>query len=120
MNTILVIEDEMTNRRLLVIYLQQSGYTVDSVENATAALSYLDTHRPAVMLLDIRLPGMNGLDFARIVRNEPSLADIPIVAVTARGNPGDEQTILDAGCDGYIMKPINFALLESYLQRYIS
>ncbi|MBC7869757.1 MAG: response regulator [Chitinophagaceae bacterium] len=120
MNTILVIEDELANRKLLVAYLQRSGYTVDSVENANAALAYLGTNRPAMMLLDIRLPGMNGLDFTRRVRNEPDLADIPIVAVTAKGNPGDEQSILDAGCDGYIMKPINFSLLQSYLQRYLS
>ncbi|MDX1992895.1 MAG: response regulator [bacterium] len=117
--TILVVEDEAANRKLLSTFLQKSGYTVEAVENASAALSYIDQTTPALVLLDIRLPGMDGLDLTRQLKNQPGTAHIPIVAVTARANPGDEALILNAGCDGYIAKPINFAVLTSYLQHYV-
>lgn len=118
MTSILVIEDELANRVLLTRYLERAGYAVDAVENASDALRYLGHNRPSLIFLDVHLPGMNGLEFSRIIKQEAVTADIPIVVVSAYGDPQDKAEALAAGCDGHITKPIDFKVLHNYLERF--
>lgn len=119
MQTILIVEDDLANRKFLGAYLQMAGYDVKSVENGHDALVYIREYPPALVLTDIRLPGMNGLTLTRQIKADESLAHIPVIAVTAQAMPGDADKVREAGCEGYITKPINFALLEGYLERYL-
>lgn len=119
MQTILIVEDDLANRKFLSSYLQMAGYDVKSIENAHDALAYIRAYPPALVLTDIRLPGMDGLTLTRQIKDDPALAHIPVIAVTAQAMPGDDGKVREAGCDGYISKPINFALLAGYLERYL-
>ncbi len=119
MKTILIVEDDLANRKFLSAYLQMAGYDVKPVDTAHAALVYIRENPPSLVLTDIRLPGMDGLTLTRQIKSDPELAHIPIIAVTAQAMPGDAEKVEEAGCDGYISKPINFALLEGYLERYL-
>lgn len=119
MQTILIVEDDLANRKFLSAYLQMAGYDVKSVDSAKAALVYIQEHLPSLVLTDIRLPGMDGLTLTRQIKGDPTLAHIPIIAITAQAMPGDSDKVKEAGYDGYISKPINFALLQGYLERYL-
>lgn len=119
MQTILIVEDDLANRKFLSSYLQMAGYDVKSVDSASEGLAYVREHPPALVLTDIRLPGMDGLTMTRHIKGDDDLAHIPIIAVTAQAMPGDAEQAASAGCDGYIAKPIDFDLLEGYLERYL-
>ncbi|HZQ61647.1 MAG TPA: response regulator [Casimicrobiaceae bacterium] len=103
---ILVVEDNPTNMKLMTFLLASGGYDVISARNAQEALALLETSAPRLILMDVQLPGMDGLELTRRLKADPRTRDIAIVAVTAYAMKGDEQKALDAGCDGYISKPI--------------
>ena len=119
--TILIVEDDASNMRFLEAFLVLSGYQVATADNAEAALSYIRQQPPALVLLDVRMPGIDGLEMVRLIRDDAntSVARTPLVAITANVMPGAEHDIMEAGCDGYVPKPINIPLLESYLERFV-
>jgi CheY-like chemotaxis protein len=102
---IAVIEDNADNR-LLVDAILGDRYTLDEYETGADALSGMAFHRPDLILLDVSLPGMDGLDVLARLRQHPSLRDVPVVAVTAHAMAGDRERYLAAGFDGYVPKPI--------------
>jgi len=104
---ILVVEDNDRNRRLLRILLKARGYEVTEAVTGEEAMKYLKDHKPDLILMDIQLPNVDGLEMTRKIKSNPKTADIPIVAVTAYAMKGDRERILEAGCDGYISKPID-------------
>ncbi len=104
---ILVVEDNDRNRRLLKILLRSRGYEVIEAVTGEEAMKYLRDHKPDLILMDIQLPNVDGLDLTKNIKSNPKTADIPIVAVTAYAMKGDRERILEAGCDGYISKPID-------------
>jgi two-component system cell cycle response regulator DivK len=104
---ILVVEDNDRNRRLLKILLESRGYEVIEAVTGEEAMKYLKDHKPDLILMDIQLPNVDGLELTRNIKNNLKTADIPIVAVTAYAMKGDRERILEAGCDGYISKPID-------------
>jgi len=106
-DTILLVEDNPTNMKLLAFILTSHGYGVRTATDANEALTVLATFRPRLILMDLQLPGMDGLQLARQLKADPATRSIAIVAVTAYAMKGDEQKALDAGCDGYISKPIH-------------
>jgi two-component system, cell cycle response regulator DivK len=106
-HSVLVVEDHPVNQRLLGFLLESAGFTVHAASDAHAALRLLETLQPDLILMDIQLPGVNGLDLARLIRANPRMHQVPIVAVTAYAMKGDEQKALAAGCNGYIPKPID-------------
>jgi CheY-like chemotaxis protein len=106
-NTIVLIEDNAQNRYLLTFLLEKNGYNVVSATDGKVALQIALQLRPICILLDIQLPGMDGYAVARALRNEPSLVNVPIVAVTSYAMLGDREKALVAGCNGYIEKPID-------------
>ena len=87
---------------------KHAGYRVLGVESALDAIAIAQREAPHLILMDIQLPGMNGLDATRRLKEQPGTADIPVFALTALAMKGDEERILGAGCDGYIAKPFDY------------
>lgn len=108
MATILVVEDNPANMKLAVFLLQTAGHSVLSATDAEAGLTLARVERPDLILMDIQLPGMDGLEaIARLKRDDATRA-IPVIALTALAMKGDEERIRAAGCDGYIAKPMRY------------
>jgi len=107
--TILVVEDNPVNRRLVEFLLRSNGYRVREASTAPEAFDILKTERPALILMDVQLPGMDGLEAIRTLKANPATRDIPVVAVTSYAMTGDREKALAAGCAGYITKPIDTA-----------
>ncbi len=104
---LLVVDDTEMNVKLLTVLLAARGYQVQSAPSAEDAAPLLASNTFACVLLDISLPGMDGLSFARQLRCDPRYADLVIIAVTANAMKGDMEAALAAGCDAYIAKPID-------------
>jgi two-component system cell cycle response regulator DivK len=104
---ILVVEDNEKNRKLVRDLLTVKGYAVVETETGEEALTLAQARHPALVLMDIQLPGMDGIETLRRLRADPATATIPVVAVTASAMMHDRQKILAAGFDGYQAKPIS-------------
>ncbi len=105
--TVLLIEDHEPNRYLVTFLLENAGMTVIAASDGRRGLEAAADWTPSIILLDIQLPTMDGYAVARGLRALPHLSSTPIVAVTSYAMPGDREKALDAGCTGYIEKPIN-------------
>ncbi len=105
MKTIMLVEDNADNR-LLVQAILDGAYDVHEYESGPEALEALGAGRPDLVLLDISLPGMDGVEVLRAIRGTASLQDLPVVALTAHAMAGDRQKYLDVGFDDYVTKPI--------------
>jgi two-component system, cell cycle response regulator DivK len=104
---ILLVEDNEVNRRLAEFLLRSHGFQVRDAANAREAFDILKSERPDLIVMDIQLPGMDGLEATKKIKQQPEMADIPVVAVTSYAMKGDRENALAAGCVGYITKPIN-------------
>jgi CheY-like chemotaxis protein len=118
--TILVVDDHPTNLKLCQVMLSVDGYEVHTAADAEEALALLGTVHPGLILMDLQLPGLDGLELTRRLKADPATRDIVIVALTAYAMKGDEQKALDAGCDGYVAKPIDTRLLAATVERYLA
>jgi CheY-like chemotaxis protein len=107
---ILLIEDNAVNRRLAQFLLKSQGYEVWEVTSAPEAFETLKERRPDLILMDVQLPGMDGLTATRQLKADPGTRDIPVLAVTSYAMKGDEAKALAAGCSGYVTKPIDKTL----------
>ena len=103
----LLVEDNPVNRRLAVFLLRAHGYEVREATTALEALEMLEKERPDLIVMDIQLPGMDGLEATRKLKEQPATADIPVIAVTSYAMKGDREKALAAGCAGYVTKPID-------------
>jgi len=104
---ILHIEDNFENRILVRRLLQAEGFDLIEAENAVEALELLKKHQPDMILMDMNMPDIDGYTLTHQLRNRPELASIPIIAITANVMKGDREKSMEAGCDGYIEKPID-------------
>jgi two-component system, cell cycle response regulator DivK len=104
---ILLVEDNEVNRRLAGFLLRSQGYQVREATTALAAFEIIEKERPDLIVMDIQLPGMDGLEATRKIKEQPATADIPIIAVTSYAMKGDREKALAAGCAGYVTKPID-------------
>jgi CheY-like chemotaxis protein len=104
---ILIVDDNPTNLKLASQVLEAEGYQVDLATNAEQAQELLLHMKPDLILMDIALPGMDGLTLTRRLKADSGLKHIPVVAMTAFAMKGDDRKALEAGCDGYITKPID-------------
>jgi two-component system cell cycle response regulator DivK len=104
---ILIVEDNENNRILVRDVLQSRGYRTEETDNAEEGLRLARASRPALILMDIQLPGMNGMDALRLLRADPATREIPAMAVTASAMTHDRQKIMAAGFDAYQTKPLN-------------
>lgn len=108
MATVLIVEDNRANMTLAVFLLQSAGYTVLSATNAEAGLALARDEQPNLILMDIQLPGMDGLEATAVLKRDDATRAIPVIALTALAMKGDEERIRAAGCDGYIAKPLAY------------
>src|SRR5664280_2394496 len=104
---ILIVDDTPVNLKLTRILLINEGYRALTAPSAEDAIELLRSHHPQLILADIQLPGIDGLELTRRIKSDEKTRDITVVALTAYANPGDEQKAIAAGCDGYITKPID-------------
>jgi two-component system, cell cycle response regulator DivK len=116
---ILVVDDNALNLKLARLLLDMESYQVRTAEHAPAALAVLETFHPRLILMDIQLPGMDGLELTRLLRTNPSLDDVIILALTAYAMEADKQKALDAGCDGYVAKPMDTRSLPDLVRAYL-
>jgi two-component system, cell cycle response regulator DivK len=105
--TVLLIEDNAQNRYLATYLLESFGYTVIAANDGPRGIQLAIGSPPSLILLDIQLPGMDGYDVARALRQQAALRQVPILAVTSYAMVGDREKALAAGCDGYLEKPID-------------
>ena len=106
MAKILIVEDNPDNMTLAVLLLQSAGHTVLSAIDAEAGLTLARDELPNLILMDIQLPGMDGLEATALLKRDDATRAIPVIALTALAMKGDEERIRAAGCDGYIAKPM--------------
>jgi CheY-like chemotaxis protein len=118
--TVLIVDDNLTNLKLARVLLASEGYNVATAADADEALAVLSSVHPQLILMDIQLPGMDGLELTRQIKSDPATGDIVIVALTAYAMKGDETKALDAGCDGYIPKPIDTRSLPGIVAGYLT
>jgi two-component system cell cycle response regulator DivK len=116
---ILIIEDNAVNRKLVEIILSKAGYAVLPAADAEQGIALARREHPDLVLMDIHLPGMDGLAATRLLRGDPATRGIPILALTALAMKGDEERILAAGCDAYLSKPIRHAALLEAVARLL-
>ena len=115
---ILVAEDNADNRDLMVRFLGRRGHDVVVAETGRAAIELSTAQRPDVVLMDVSLPDISGLDAARRIRSDAATAGIPIIAVTAHAMDGDRARCLEAGCAAYVAKPIDYDALDAVLASF--
>jgi two-component system cell cycle response regulator DivK len=116
---ILVIEDNEQNLYLLTFVLEKHGYEVIQARNGQEGIERACQEKPALILLDIQLPEVDGYEVARRLEAKPEIRDIPIVAVTSYAMVGDRERILAVGCTGYIEKPINPETFVAEVEQYM-
>lgn len=112
---ILIVDDNATNLKLVTYLVKANGYEVDTAVDAEAALQAIAAARPALILMDLQLPGIDGLELTRRLKADPATADIKIIAVTAYAMKGDQEKAVAAGCDGYVTKPIDTRALPALI-----
>lgn len=117
---ILIIEDSEVNRRLMRDVLLYHGYEVMEASNGKEGIDITKSKRPDLILLDMQMPVMDGFEVLRVIRNNPDLRDIKIIAVTSFAMVGDRERILEAGADDYIAKPIDTRELPRRIMRILN
>ena len=116
---ILVVEDAPDNQVLVEQVFQDSGYRVTCIQDGQAALDWLETNLPDLILLDLSLPEIDGWEVARQLKAIDRTAKIPIIAVTAHAMKGDKEVAIAAGCDDYLTKPLDIDLLEACVKQWL-
>jgi CheY-like chemotaxis protein len=116
---ILVVEDNEVSRRLVATVLEPHDYDLYFAKNGREAVEIAIQEHPALILMDLKLPGMSGHEVVELLKAKPETADIPIVALTAHAVGSERQRAADAGCEGYIIKPIDTRAFADQLKEYI-
>jgi two-component system cell cycle response regulator DivK len=116
---ILVIEDHEDNRRILRDLLISADYEIIEAETAGEGVAAAKTHRPGLVLMDIQLPDFDGYEATRQIKSDPSLRQIPVIAVTSYALSGDEVKAFDAGCDAYVTKPYSPRALLKKIREFL-
>lgn len=117
--TLLYIEDNPLNMRLVRRMLASFGYDIAEAPDAKSGMKRIEEKRPDLILVDVNLPGIDGLELTRRLKTDPHTANIPIVALTANAMHGDRELCLQAGCDGYIAKPVSRMELKNVVKQYL-
>ena len=116
-DAILVVDDDPNSLDIVRTFLESRGYTVYTASDGKEALAKLDEIHPALMLLDVMMPGMDGWEVARLVKNHPNFKEVRVIMLTARSDFTDKHQGLRAGADDYIVKPIRLEELERRVER---
>jgi two-component system cell cycle response regulator DivK len=117
--TVLIVEDNEQNMKLFNDLLDANGFNILQATNGEEAFRLAKEHEPDLIVMDVQLPEASGLEVTQWIKAEPSIAGIPVVAVTALAMKGDEEKILSAGCDAYIAKPISVHAFLDTVKRFL-
>ena len=117
--TVLIVEDNELNMKLFHDLLDANGYRTLQTRSGIEALGLARQHRPNLILMDIQLPEVSGLEVTKWLKDDEELRDIPVIAVTAFAMKGDEERIRQGGCEAYISKPISIATFLETVRRYL-
>lgn len=120
MARVLIVDDNAVNLKLVAYLVKAQGYDVDTAMDAESALAALQSKKPDVILMDLQLPGVDGLELTRRIKADPALRDVPIIAVTAYAMKGDREKAIEAGCDEYVTKPIDTRALPGVIARQVA
>ena len=112
---ILIVDDNPTNLKLVTYLVRANGYEVATAGDASEAMAAVAANRPALILMDLQLPGIDGLELTRRLKGDPATRDIKIIAVTAYAMKGDQEKAIEAGCDAYVTKPIDTRALPALI-----
>jgi CheY-like chemotaxis protein len=118
--TVLIIEDNELNMKLVRSMLLLAHYEIIEAKNAEVGIDLARKHLPNLILMDIQLPGIDGLDATKIIKKDQDLAHIPVVALTSYAMQGDEEKAISAGCSGYIAKPIDTRNFLDIISQYLA
>jgi two-component system cell cycle response regulator DivK len=119
MATVLVVEDNPANMKLTSLILHSAGHSVLRAVDAETALKLAHGERPDLILMDIQLPGMDGLAATALLKQDPATASIPVVALSALAMKADEERSQSAGCDAYLVKPLRYKELYAVMERLL-
>lgn len=117
--SILVVDDQSTSIKLIQSILAGEGYQMLVAVNATEALQAVQDSRPDLILMDICLPGLDGLALTKLLKSNPESRHIKVVAISAYASPGDDERFIAVGCDGYLAKPINTRTFANSIREYL-
>ncbi len=117
--TVLIVEDNELNMKLFHDLLEAHGYGTVGTCDGGEVLKLARTHRPGLILMDIHLPDVSGLEVTKWIKNDPELHGIPVIAVTAFAMRGDEERILQGGCEAYLSKPVSIAKFMETVRRFL-
>jgi two-component system, cell cycle response regulator DivK len=120
MATVLVVEDNPANLKLTTLLLHSNGHKVLSAVDAESGLRLARGEQPDLILMDIQLPGMDGLAATAILKQDPATTSIPIIALSALAMKADEERSQSAGCDAYIVKPLRYQELYAVMERFLA
>ncbi|MBL8671546.1 MAG: response regulator [Alphaproteobacteria bacterium] len=118
--TVLIVEDNELNMKLFHDLLEAQGYNILQTKDGMEALKLAREHRPNLILMDIQLPEVSGLEVTKWLKEDDELRPIPVIAVTAFAMKGDEEKILDGGCEAYIPKPISVSNFLATVQKFLA
>jgi two-component system, cell cycle response regulator DivK len=118
--TVLIVEDNELNLKLFHDLLESHGYDTMGTRSGIEALALTRAHRPDLVLMDIHLPDISGLEVTKWIKGDPELCRIPVVAVTAFAMSGDEERMRQGGCEAYLSKPISIAKFMETVRRFLS
>jgi len=116
---VLIVDDNAVNLKLVKVILVKEGYQVTTAGDAEEALKVIASDRPRLILMDIQLPGMDGLTLTKKLKEDPATKGIAVVALTAYAMKGDEEKAKAAGCDGYLTKPIDTQALPGLVAGFL-
>lgn len=117
--TVLIVEDNELNMKLFNDLLEAHGYSTVGTRNGVEAMELARRHRPDLILMDIQLPEVSGLDVTRALKADPELKAIPVIAVTAFAMKGDEERIREGGCEAYLSKPISVSKFLETVRQFL-
>jgi len=117
--TILIVEDNDLNMKLFSDLLEAHGYATLKTKDGIEALELVRTHKPDLVIMDIQLPEVSGLEVTRWIREDETISHIPIIAVTAFAMKGDEEKILQSGCEAYVSKPISVTEFLGTVEKFL-
>ena len=118
--SVLIVEDNELNMKLFNDLLEANGYTTVQTRSGVEAVELAKTHRPDLILMDIQLPEVSGLEVIRWIKDDESLKAIPVIAITAFAMKGDEEKIRQGGCEAYLSKPISVVKFLETVKTYLS
>ena len=117
---VLIVDDNVVNSKLASLTLQLAGYEVRTAADAEEALVRVQEFGPSLLLMDVQLPGIDGLELTRRLKNDPATRELIVVAMTSYAMRGDEEQAYAAGCDGYLAKPIDTRTFPATVAQYLA